>query len=186
MTEVRPERVQSATNLVWLDLEMTGLDPQRDVILQAAVVITTAELELLEEHCRDVWQPASALERMVPFVREMHTRTGLLARVESARHDLRAVEKQLLERVAGWCTYPAVLCGNSIGQDRRFLDVWMPSLAGYLDYRVIDVSSFKLVAQRWYGAAGTYEKPTSGEHDALFDVRQSIDELRFYRKVLFR
>lgn len=180
------KRQQSASNLVWLDLEMTGLDAQRDVIIQAAIVITTASLDPLEEFVCDVWQPPSALERMTPFVRDMHQKTGLLARVTTSRTDLFAAEKQLLERVAGWCTYPALLCGNTIGQDKRFIDQWMPGLAGYLSYRSIDVSSLKMLAKHWYGDAAMYAKPTDAEHDALFDVKQSIAELAHYRATLFR
>jgi oligoribonuclease len=179
-------RVQSPNNLAWVDLEMTGLDAQNDVILQAALIVTNAELEPLEEFCCDVWQPASALERMTPFVRSMHERTGLLARVSASTLDLQAAEKQLLERVAGWCPYQAVLCGNSIGHDKRFIDRWMPGLAGYLSYRSVDVSSIKVLAKLWRGATAVYAKPTDAEHDALFDIRQSIAELSFYRKTLFR
>ncbi|HLV68057.1 MAG TPA: oligoribonuclease [Polyangiaceae bacterium] len=179
-------RKQSSTNLAWLDLEMTGLDPERDVILQAALIITNAELEPLEEFSCDVWQPPRALEGMTPFVRAMHEKTGLLSRVAASTHDLARVEKLLLERVSGWCTYPAMLCGNSIGQDKRFVERWMPGLAGYLSYRSVDVSSLKVLARLWHGEAGVYPKPTTHEHDALFDIRQSIAELAHYRKHLFR
>jgi len=180
------KRQQAESNLVWLDLEMTGLDAQRDVILQAAIVITTPELLPLEEFVCDVWQPPSALERMTPYVRDMHDKNGLLARVASSRVDLYAAEKQLLERICGWCTYPALLCGNTIGQDKRFIDQWMPGLAGYLSYRSIDVSSLKMLAKHWYGEIAMYKKPTDAEHDALFDVKQSIAELAHYRATLFR
>ncbi len=181
----RAIRNRSADHLVWLDLEMTGLDAQNDVILQAAVVLTTSALEPLEEFCCDVWQPASALERMSPFVRDMHQKTGLLARVAASRTDLQAAEKQILERVTGWCAYPALLCGNSIGQDKRFVDRWMPGLSGYLSYRSVDVSSIKVLSKLWYGDQRAFAKPTDGEHDALFDVRQSIAELKYYRDKLF-
>lgn len=185
MVERRPRRKQAPTNLCWLDLEMTGLDAQNDVIIQAALIVTTADLEPLEEFVCDVWQPEDALARMTPFVREMHERTGLIQRVRESRTDLAAAEKQLLERVTGWCTYPAVLCGSSIGYDKRFVDRWMPGFAGYLSYRTIDVSSLKLLARLWYGEEAVFPKRTEGEHDALFDIRQSLDELAFYRKALF-
>jgi oligoribonuclease len=181
-----PKRQQAPNNLVWLDLEMTGLDAQRDVILQAAIVITTPELTPLEEFACDVWQPPSALEHMTPYVRDMHEKNGLLARVASSRTDLFAAERQLLERICGWCSYPALLCGNTIGQDKRFIDQWMPGLAGYLSYRSIDVSSLKMLAKYWYGESAMYPKPTDAEHDALFDVKQSIAELAHYRATLFR
>jgi len=179
-------RSQSAANWVWLDLEMTGLDPLRDVILQAALIITDAELRPLEELCIDVWQPPQALERMVPFVRDMHSKTGLLSRVKKSKVDVTGAERELMTRVTGWCPYGAALAGNSVGQDKRFLEHHMPALAGYLSYRIIDVTSLKLMARAWYGEDAVYEKPTAGEHDALVDIKNSIDELRHYRKTLFR
>jgi oligoribonuclease len=171
-TPERPVRTQSATNLAWLDLEMTGLDAQADVILQAALIITDAQLNVLEEFVCDIWQPDAALERMVPFVREMHETT--------------VAERKLIERVAGWCTYPAVLCGNTIGQDKRFVDRWMPGLSGYLSYRTLDVTSLKLLAKTWYGDGAVYDKPQKGEHDALVDIKNSIAELSHYRATLFK
>ena len=185
-TPERVARVQSATNLAWLDLEMTGLDPQRDVILQAALIVTDAQLNVLEEFVCDVWQPDALLERMVPFVKEMHETTGLTARVRKSRVDLMVAERKLLERVAGWCAYPAVLCGNTIGQDKRFVDQWMPGLSGYLSYRTIDVTSIKLLAKAWYGEEAVYDKPVKGEHDALVDIKNSIAELLHYRATVFK
>lgn len=182
----RPPRVQAASNLAWLDLEMTGLDPQADVILQAALIITDADLNVLEEFVCDVWQPDALLARMVPFVRDMHETTGLTERVRKSRVDLLVAERKLLERVAGWCAYPAVLCGNTIGQDKRFVDRWMPGLAGYLSYRTLDVTSVKLLAKAWYGEEAIYDKPQKGEHDALVDIRNSIAELSHYRSTLFK
>ncbi len=182
----RPARVQAGGNLAWLDLEMTGLDPQADVILQAALIITDADLNVLEEFVCDVWQPDALLSRMVPFVRDMHETTGLTDRVRKSRVDLLVAERKLLERVAGWCTYPAVLCGNTIGQDKRFVDRWMPGLAGYLSYRTLDVTSVKLLAKAWYGEDAIYDKPQKGEHDALVDIRNSIAELAHYRATLFK
>jgi len=173
-------------NLAWLDLEMTGLDPVRDVILQAALVITTAELVPLEEFCVDVWQPEEALAGMTPFVRAMHEKSGLVGRVRASKVDNHAAERALLERVAGHCPYPAILCGNTIGQDKRFVERHMPGLAGYLSYRTVDVSSVKILARAWYGSAAVFDKPTDREHDALFDVKNSIAELAHYRKTLFR
>jgi oligoribonuclease len=184
--EQRLVRSQSATNLVWLDLEMTGLDPTTHVILQAALIITDAELRPLEELCLDVWQPPEKLDQMVPFVREMHRKTGLLGRVKKSKVDVALAERELMTRVTGWCSYGAILAGNSVGQDKRFLERYMPALAGYLSYRILDVTSVKLLARTWYGDAAVFAKPTAGEHDALVDIRNSIDELRHYRKTLFR
>lgn len=180
------KRVQADGNLAWLDLEMTGLDAQNDVILQAALVITNAELTIIEEYCVDIWQPENELAKMTPFVRDMHEKSGLLARLRSSKMDNFAAEQRLLERVTGHCPYPAVLCGNTIGQDKRFVESRMPGLAGYLSYRTIDVSSVKLLAKAWYGSGAIFDKPKDREHDALFDVRNSIAELAHYRKTIFR
>jgi oligoribonuclease (3'-5' exoribonuclease) len=182
----RSTRLQREGNLAWLDLEMTGLDAQNDVILQAALIITTASLEPLEEFVCDIWQPESSLLRMTPFVRDMHELTGLTERVRISRIDVGAAERKLLERVSGWCAFPAILCGNTIGQDKRFIERWMPGFAGYLSYRTIDVTSLKLLAKLWYGEAGGFSKPSEGEHDALVDIKNSIAELSHYRKVLFK
>jgi oligoribonuclease len=182
----RIERTQRSGNLAWLDLEMTGLNADTDVILQAALITTDAELNPLEEFVCDIWQPEAALARMTPFVREMHERTGLTERVRKSTIDVRAAERMLIERVTGWCKYPAVLCGNSIGQDRRFVDRWMPGLAGYLNYRLLDVTSVKLLAKLWYGDGAVFMKPEAGVHDALVDIRNSIAELAHYRASIFR
>lgn len=179
-------RVQAPTNLAWLDLEMTGLDVERHVILQAALIITDADLNPLEEYCVDIWQPAPLLEQMNPFVTQMHAKTGLTKRVADSKLDVPGVEQRLLEIVSGWCPFGAVLCGNSIWQDRRFIDRYMPGLGTYLTYRLLDVSSLKILAQQWYGKKATFSKPRGGEHDALVDIRNSIAELAHYRTTLFR
>jgi len=175
------QRTQQPTNLAWIDLEMTGLDPEQDVILQAALIVTNPQLEALEEVSFDVWQPEACLSTMSPFVRDMHEKNGLLKRSKESRFECREVERRFLERISGWCAFPAMLCGNTIGQDRRFINKYMPGLAGYLHYRMVDVSSLKVLVNLWYGNAGEYKKPEAGAHDALFDVRQSIEELKFYR-----
>jgi oligoribonuclease len=179
-------RVQNAGNIAWLDLEMTGLNPERDVILEVALVVTDRELRTLEEYTTAVWQPDSELAKMTPFVRDMHEKTGLVARVRASKIDAFAVERALLERVTGHCPYPAVLAGNTIGQDKRFIERHLPGLSGYLHYRTLDVTSVKLLAKAWYGEAAVYDKPKDQEHNALFDVRQSILELSHYRKTIFR
>jgi oligoribonuclease len=176
--------MRNPTNLAFLDLEMTGLDPQRDAILQAALIITDRDLQQLDEYSCDIWQPESALELMSPFVRDMHEKNGLIARVRASRVDLREAQRQLLSRVAAYCEYPAVLCGSSIWVDRMFIDRAMPGLAGYLHYRMIDVTSVKLLVERWHGGDKVFVKPTAGEHDALVDIRNSIAELRHYRTLL--
>jgi oligoribonuclease len=184
--DAAPHRTQHPQNLAWLDLEMTGLEVESHVILQAALIITDADLRPLEEFCCDIWQPEAELAKMSPFVRDMHDKTGLLARVRQSLTDTRRAEQQLLEIVTGWCPYGAVLCGNSIWQDRRFIDRYMPGLAAYLTYRLLDVSSVKVLARTWYGQSAVYVKPMAGEHDALVDIRNSIAELAHYRRALFR
>jgi len=179
-------RKQDSTHLAWLDLEMTGLDAQHDVILQAAIVITNKDLEPLEEYACDIWQPENELARMTPFVRAMHEKNDLLTRVRRSQVDLAAAEAQLIERIAGWCAYPAVLCGNSVGTDKHFIDRWMPGLGRYLNYRIVDVSSLKLLARLWHGEAAVYVKPAAGEHDAVVDIKNSIAELQHYRTTLFK
>ena len=179
-------RTQKDGNLAWLDLEMTGLDAQHDVILQAALIITNADLMPLEEFVCDIWQPDESLARMTPFVRDMHETTGHTPRVRASKLDLGAAERKLMERVSGWCAYGAILCGNSIGQDKRFVDRWLPGLSGYLSYRTVDVTSIKILAKLWYGDAGVFPKPTQGEHDALVDIKNSIAELSHYRHLLFK
>jgi oligoribonuclease len=116
----------------------------------------------------------------------MNARTGLTERVRASKIDLDKAQQRLLEVVAGWCPYPATLCGNTIWQDRKFIDHWMPGLAGYFGYRLLDVSSIKLLAGRWYGPDAIFKKPREGAHDALVDIRNSIDELRHYRESLFK
>jgi len=165
---------------------MTGLDVAEHAILQAALIITDERLEILEEFACDVWQASNVLDKMSPFVRDMHEKTGLLARVKASRIDARRAEQLLLEIVSGWCPYGAVLCGNSIWQDRKFVDRYFPGLGAYLTYRMIDVSSVKLLAQTWYGADAVFSKPSVGEHDALVDIRNSIGELKHYKSTLFR
>ena len=176
--------MRNASNLAWIDLEMTGLDPERDVILQAALIVTDRDLQALDEYSCDVWQPEAALERMSPFVRDMHDKNGLLDRVRASRVDQREAQRQLMARITALCEFPAVLCGSSIWVDRTFIDRHMPGLAGYLHYRMIDVTSVKLLVERWFGQQAVFQKPTEGEHDALVDIRNSINELRHYRKLM--
>lgn len=178
-------RIQDPSHLVWMDLEMSGLDPSEHVILQAALIVTDRDLQPLESYCVDIWQPNTALLPMVPFVRAMHEKTGLLGRVAQSTVELRRAEQELLERICGWCPFRPVLCGNTIHSDRKFIDRYMPALAGYLHYRMIDVSSLKVLAGLWSPDA-LYEKPRGAQHDALFDIQQSIAELAHYRRTMFR
>src|SRR5688572_13471576 len=180
------ERTRAASRLAWLDLEMTGLDPETDVILQAALIITDGELNPLEEFVCDIWQPEALLAKMTPFVRDMHEKTGLVERVRASTIDVRNAEKRLLQRVAGWCEYPALLCGNTIAQDRKFVDRYMPGLAGYLHYLMLDVTYLKLLAELWYCESAVFDKPALGAHDSLVDFKNSLRELAHYRVSLLK
>lgn len=170
---------------VWLDLEMTGLDPDNDVILEIGVIITGDDLVPLAELERVVWQPDEALARMRPFVREMHESNGLTAKVRTSKVDVAEAERDVLALVTKHCGFKtAYLAGNTIYQDRRFLARQMPQLEGYLHYRQIDVSSLKVLVQSWY-PDHKFEKPGK-THTALDDIRTSLEELRHYRSRVLR
>lgn len=173
--------------LVWTDLEMTGLDEARDVIIEVGVVVTGPDLKPLVEFERAIWQPDAALAVMEPFVREMHTQSGLLERVRQSRQGLRDVEKEILTLLAAQGVKPGegVLAGNSIHADRRFLARYMPAFERYLHYRQVDVSSLKVLTQAWYPAVPKFEKPDK-THTALADIRGSLAELAYYRSHLLK
>jgi len=185
MTTKQPiTRTRSPSNLAWVDLEMTGLDVEQHAIIQAALIVTDNNLTVLEEFSCDIWQPPEVLAKMSPFVRDMHTKTGLLARLQESRTDLGAAENSLLSIIAGWCDHPATLCGNSVWNDRKFIDRHMPGLGRYLHYRLLDVSTLKVVAGIWYGESAVFQKPKTGEHDAIVDIQNSIAEFQHYQKTL--
>jgi oligoribonuclease len=171
--------------LVWLDLEMTGLDPARDVILDVAAIVTGADLIEKARYAATVWQPDSALAGMDPFVREMHDKNGLTERVRKAQKGLRDVEKELFALIHAHAgPQEAVLAGNSIHADRRFIAAYMPLVDRYLSYRLLDVTTVKLLRRAWYPQL---EPPVKkGAHTALSDVTESIAELAWYKDALFR
>ena len=174
--------------LVWMDLEMTGLDPERCAIVQMAIIITDHELRQLAEPLDvGVWQPDSVLETMSPFVRDMHQRSGLLDKIRSSPVALEDAERMGLELITAHAPFrTARLCGNSIGQDRRFLYAYMPALENYLHYRQIDVSTLKELAGWWYDVRFEKTDVHSEKHTALYDIRQSIEELRYYREHIMK
>ncbi|MDD5628476.1 MAG: oligoribonuclease [Elusimicrobia bacterium] len=177
----------SDKNLVWLDLEMSGLFPEKDTILEIATIVTDSELrELAEGPCLAIRQPDEVLARMDPWCVEHHGQSGLTERVRQSRVTMADGQARTLEFLIRWCPPgKCLLCGNTIGQDRRFLVRYMPLLHDFFHYRSIDVSTVKELVQRWYpGQACRYEKPK--QHEALADVRESIAELAFYRKVAFK
>lgn len=176
----------AAERFVWLDLEMTGLDPDRCAIIELGMILTDAELNPIAQLERVIWQPESTLERMEPFVRAMHTDNGLLEKVRASRQSTGDVEREALALVSAHCGFrEGILAGNSIHQDRRFLARHMPLFEGFLHYRQVDVSSLKVLARAWYGPEAEFRKEGKN-HTALEDIRASLDELRHYRKHLLR
>jgi oligoribonuclease len=173
--------------LVWIDLEMTGLDAEHDVIVEIACIVTDSNLVPLDEGIQlVVHQDEAMLARMDDFVRTMHTKSGLLDEIATAPYDTAKAEKDVLAYVQQHVSLPraAPMCGNSIGMDRRFLAKYMPELDNYVHYRSVDVSSFKELARRWYPAIYRKRPGKAEAHRALGDIQESIEELRYYREQL--
>ncbi|MGK0673360.1 MAG: oligoribonuclease [Halothiobacillaceae bacterium] len=172
--------------LVWLDLEMTGLDPDRDAIIEIATLVTDAQLNILAEGpVIAVHQPEVVLAGMDAWNQRQHKRSGLIVRVRASAQDMRAAERATLDFLKQWVApRSSPMCGNSICQDRRFLARHMPELEAFFHYRNLDVSTLKELAQRWYPGVPKFAK--ADVHLALADIRASIDELRYYRKHIFK
>ncbi len=175
-------------HLVWIDCEMTGLDLRRDALIEVAVVVTDAELTPLDDGLDIVIHTDDdVLDTMVPVVREMHASSGLTDQVRASTITLGEAEHAVLKYVKAHVAEPksAPLCGNSIATDRGFLARDMPELDEHLHYRMIDVSSLKELARRWYPRV-YYAQPAKGlAHRALADIRESIQELAYYRATVF-
>jgi oligoribonuclease len=174
--------------LVWMDLEMTGLDHTSDVIVEIATLITDDDLQVLAEGPDIVvHQSDDVLARMDPFVVEMHTRSGLLDLIRASTVTLEVAGAETLAFIREHCpverTVP--LCGNSIGTDRRFLAAYLPEIEEYLHYRSVDVSSLKELVRRWYPDALNARGWKQGTHRALDDIRESVAELQLYRDLVF-
>ncbi|MFT3851706.1 MAG: oligoribonuclease [Ilumatobacteraceae bacterium] len=174
--------------LAWMDLEMTGLDPARHRIVEIATIITDDQLEVIAEGPDlVVHQPEGVLAEMDQVVVEMHTRSGLLDAIRASTVSSEEAGAQTLaflrEHIAEPRTIP--LCGNSIGTDRRFLAAWLPEIEDFLHYRSVDVSSIKELAKRWYPDLNRGRPHKQGSHRALDDIRESIEELRWYRERVF-
>jgi len=175
--------------LVWMDLEMTGLDPATEVIVEIATLITDDDLNVVAEGPDLVInQPESVLTAMQPVVVEMHTTSGLLAAIRASHVTLEQAGKTTLDFIKQHVTEPRTipLCGNSIGTDRRFLAKYLPEIENYLHYRSVDVSTIKELMKRWYPGVEITRPAKSGAHRALDDVRESIRELKFYRENVFK
>lgn len=173
--------------LVWVDCEMTGLDLEHDELVEVAALVTDAQLNVLGDGIDVVVKPSdAALEQMGDFVRTMHETLGLLASLDGGV-SLAAAEQQVLDYVREFVPEPrrAPLAGNTIGTDRAFLAVGMPALEGYVHYRNVDVSSIKELVRRWYPRVYYSSPAKSGNHRALADIQESIEELRYYREAVF-
>lgn len=174
--------------LVWIDLEMTGLDPDDEVIVEIAAIVTDGSLEVLHEGPDLVISaPSEVLSRMHPRVRRMHHRSGLTKEIKASDLSVADAEAQVLEFVAGLVPAGvAPLAGNSIHADRAFLKRYMPTLEAHVHYRNVDVSTVKELARRWYPDVLRTAPEKEGDHRALADIRESIEELRHYRRTMFR
>ena len=171
-----------------MDLEMTGLDPDTDVVVEIATLITDDDLAIVAEGPDlVVHQPPEVLNRMGDFVRAMHTKSGLLEAIETSTTTLAEASEAtmtfLREHIDEARTVP--LCGNSIGTDRRFLLRWLPEIEEFLHYRSIDVSTIKELARRWHPDVLKSAPDKAGGHRAMDDIRESVAELRHYRAALF-
>jgi len=177
--------IDKKSNLIWIDLEMTGLNPIKDRIIEIAVIVTDKDLNIIAEgEAMAIHQPTSLLEKMDDWNTEHHTDSGLWARVEESHISVQDAERLTIEFLKEHVPiHRSPMCGNTICQDRRFLAKWMPDLENYFHYRQIDVSSIKELFSRWNPKIleGHVKK---GNHLALDDVRESIEELKYYRQFL--
>jgi oligoribonuclease len=172
--------------LIWIDLEMSGLDPEKCAILEVACIVTDGDLnELGEGIDLVVSQPDPVLDAMDEWCTRQHGQSGLTAAVKASTLGLRAAELRTLEYLKQFTHKgQSPLCGSSVSHDRRFIDRYMPELSAYLHYRTVDVSTVKELVKRWY--ADVELPPKKNSHRALDDIRESIEELRAYRKQVFR
>lgn len=171
--------------LIWIDLEMTGLDPEKEVILEIATIVTDDRLELVGEGPNiSISYHEEILQAMDEWNLTHHKASGLLERVNASPYDCRMAEKETLGFISKYCKKgEPLLCGNSVWQDRRFLIKHMPDLEEFFHYRIIDVSSIKELVKRWYPSLPPYEKKNA--HLALSDIKESISELKYYREKVF-
>ncbi|MEP6608881.1 MAG: oligoribonuclease [Burkholderiaceae bacterium] len=176
----------SEMNLVWVDMEMSGLNPDSDRVLEIAVVVTDSELDVIEEGpVLVIQQHSRVLDGMDRWNSATHARSGLIEKVRSSLLDEEHASSLLIEFLQSLVARgKSPMCGNSICQDRRFMARWMPRLEAFFHYRNVDVSTLKELARRWHPeTVRSFEKKS--RHEALADIYESIDELKHYRKQLF-
>ena len=173
--------------LVWIDCEMTGLDLGADALIEVAALVTDFDLNVLGDGVDIIIKPEpAALEQMTPFVREMHTSSGLLDQLDSGVA-MADAEQMVLDYIRKHCPDASrpPLAGNTVATDRAFLARDMRTLEAFLHYRIVDVSSIKELARRWFSRAYFQSPPKRGNHRALADIQESIEELRYYREAVF-
>src|SRR5574344_1344618 len=177
--------MKTAPNLVWMDLEMSGREPDKDVILEIATIVTGPNLDILAEGpVLAVHQGENIITGMDDWNTRHHTQSGLVDRVRRSQYSIADCEKVTLDFIKKYTVEKGnLLCGNSIAQDRRFIYKYMPKLANWLCYRSVDVTSVKELALRWFPNLPEFEKQE--KHQALDDIRESIAELEYYKKTIF-
>ena len=175
--------LKSRDNLIWIDLEMTGLDPETERIIEVATLVTDSDLNLIAEGPNlIISQSKELLDSMDEWNQNQHGSSGLIQEVIKSNITEQIAEIETLDFISKYVGEKASpMCGNTVSHDRRFLSKYMPRLEAYFNYRHIDVSSFKEVAVRWMNEAQVYEK--KGSHRALGDIKESVEELRFYKKL---
>ena len=173
--------LQSKDNLVWIDLEMTGLDPEKEKIIEIATLITDSDLNIIAEGPNLViFQQSELIDAMDDWNQKQHGSSGLIEQVSKSDITEQVAEIETLDFISKYVGEKvSPMCGNTVSHDRRFLSKYMPRLESYFNYRHIDVSSFKEVAVRWMNEAQVYEK--KGSHRAMGDIKESVAELKFYK-----
>jgi len=181
-------RIMSTSRLVWIDMEMSGLIPEKERVLEIAVIITDGNLEIIAEGPELViHQPDSLLEAMDDWNKEHHGASGLIEKVRASTVSEADAEEMILSFLRQHVEpKKAPLAGNTVHQDKRFLGLYLPAIDDYLHYRIVDVSTVKELASRWYPEAYSRRPNKQNTHRALDDIRESIEELRYYRRAIFR